>query len=122
MTAQDIYILASAILYEGDNEDPDSKKFTVQFLNHLLPEALNAENSLRRRAGLEELEAAPVIHGIEEEVPYRDKLCRTALVYGLCWHFFENINNNFQSEIYRNLFVSSLEENTTGVWETLCEL
>lgn len=119
MTAQDIYIFASAILWEGDNEDTDSKKFTVQFLNHLLPEALGAENSLRRRAGLAELETAPIITAIEDAVPYRDILCRTALVYGLCWHYYDNVNDSFHSELYRNLFISSLQENTVGVWETL---
>lgn len=119
MTGQDIYTLASAILWEGDNEDTDSKKFTVQFLNHLLPEALGAENSLRKREGLEKLETAPLIHSLEEIIPYRDKLCRTALVYGLCWHYFENLQNNYQSELYRGLFVSSLEENTAGIWEDM---
>ena len=120
MKGQDIYILASAILWEGDNEDTDSKKFTVQFLNQLLPEALGAENSLRRREGAAELDAAPVVTGLEQELPYHAKLCRTALVYGLCWHYFENLQNTYQSELYRNLFVSSLEENTVGVWEGLC--
>lgn len=122
MTGQDIYILASAILWEGDNEDQDSKKFSVQFLNHLLPEALNAENSLRRRAGMEVLQAAPVIRSLDEEIPYREKLCRTALVYGLCWHFFENLQNNYQSELHRTLFASSLEELNVGQWESLVEL
>ena len=120
MTGQDIYILASALLWEGDNEDTDSKKFTVQFLNGLLPETLGAENSIRRRDGMELLTEAPVIRSLDEAIPYHEKLCRTTLVYGLCWHFFENLQNTFQSELYRQMFISSLEENTVGVWEDLC--
>ena len=122
MTGQDIYVLASAILWEGDNEDTDAKKFTVQFLNHLLPEALSTENSLRRREGLPEIKTAPMIRTLEETVPYRDRLCRTALVYGLCWHYFENVGNNYRSELYRNLFISALDEATAGEWEEICGL
>lgn len=122
MTGLDIYILASAVLWEGENEDTDSKKFTVQFLNHLLPETLACENSLRRRDGMEELAAAPIVKTIEQEIPWHDILCRTALVYGLCWHFFENIGDLYRAELYRNLFVSSINEYNAANWETLPEL
>ena len=122
MTGQDIYVLASAILFEGDNEDTDAKKFTVQFLNHLLFEALAAENGLRLRDGQTALDKPPLLKGIEETVPYHDRLCRTALVYGLCWHFFENMQNTYESELYRKLFVSSLEDSMTGAWEAVCGL
>lgn len=40
MTGQDIYVLSSALLWESDNEDRETKAFTVQHLNQLLPEAL----------------------------------------------------------------------------------
>ena len=122
MTGQDIYVLASATLFEGDNEDTDAKKFTVQFLNQLLAEALPAENGLRLRDGQKTLDAPPFLRGIEETVPYHDRLCRTALVYGLCWHFFENMQNTYESELYRKLFAASLEDSMTGAWEAVCGL
>lgn len=122
LTGLDIYVLAGAILWEGENEDTDSKKFTVQFLNHLLPETLGAENSLRTRDGMEKLATAPVMVTLEQEVPYHDVLCRTALVYGLCWHFFENVGETYQSELYRQLFIGALGEYSAGNWETLPSL
>ena len=51
MTGQDIFEMASAFLYERDNEDPDSKEFALQFLNVLLEDALPVENSIRRYKG-----------------------------------------------------------------------
>ena len=47
MTGQQIYELASSFLYEIDGEDEDSKRFAVGFINILLQECLNCENSMR---------------------------------------------------------------------------
>ena len=51
MTGQQIYELASSFLYEIDGEDEDSKRFAVGFINILLQECLNCENSMRLSGG-----------------------------------------------------------------------
>lgn len=110
MTAQEIYEIASSFLYEIDGEDADSKRFSVGFINILLQEALDTENSIRVFNGAEKLERAPYIKSLDEEIPYDDAIIRAALPYGVASFFFQEAMNNFQAENYRGKFISALND------------
>lgn len=116
MTGKDLYILASSTLYEGENEDLDSKKFSVQFLNILLQEALNVENSIREAEGVEKLGQAPLLQNLDEEIPYHDSIVRTAFPYGLAWQYRQEAMDNYWATIYRNLFTEALQNATVYIW------
>lgn len=110
MTGQQIYETASAFLYEKDNEDADSKTFAVNFLNILLQEALPYENAVRRRAGKEQLETAPVLAELTEQIDYCDQITRAALPYGLASWYFQEALDNFQAENYRSKYLAALDD------------
>lgn len=110
MTGQNIYELASSFLYERDGEDQDSKSFAVGFLNILLQESLNYENSIRAWKGETELTTAPTITTLDETIDYDDSITRAALPYGLASWYFQEALDNFQAENYRNKFIAALND------------
>lgn len=110
MTGQDIYELASSFLYEVDGEDADSKKFAVGFLNILLQETINCENSMRLFRDLEPLDEAPFIKSLTEEIPYQPELTRVALPYGLASWYFQEAMDNFQAENYRSKYLAAVTD------------
>lgn len=110
MTGQQIYELASSFLYEIDGEDEDSKRFAVGFINILLQECLNCENSMRLFRGKETLDEAPYIKSLTEEIPYQPELTRVAFPYGVASWFFQEALDNFQAENYRSKYLSAVNE------------
>lgn len=120
MTGKALYILASSTLYEGENEDLDSKKFSVPFLNILLQEALNVENSIREAEGAELLGQAPLLQSLDDDIPYHDEVVRVAFPYGLAWQYRQEAMDNYWATIYRNLYTEALQNATKFVWEELC--
>ncbi len=119
MTGKDLYILASSTLYEGENDDLDSKKFSVPFLNILLQEALPVENSIRKAEGAELLGCAPLLSSLDEEIPYHDSILRTALPYGLAWQYRVEAMDNYWAAVYRNLFETALQSVAVFNWVEL---
>lgn len=110
MTGQEIYEAASAFLYEADGEDAESKRYSVPFLNLLLQECLEVENSIRISKGLEPLETAQKIETLSDEIIYSDSITRVALPYGVAAQFFQEAMDNFQPENYRAKYIAALNE------------
>ena len=104
MKAQRIYEIASGFLYERDGEDTDSKFFSVDFINTLLAETFDCENSIRKSEGRPLLAEPPMLESLQEDVPYHFDLTRTALPYGLCAIFFAEAMDNYHEALYRNKY------------------
>ncbi len=110
MTGLDIHTLASSFLYEGPEEDADSRGFAVGFLNILLQEALLIENSIREFEGKDSLNAAPTLTALSESIDYQEALLRTALPYGLASFYLQEAMDTYQAENYRGKYLSVLNE------------
>lgn len=114
MRAKDIFDMACSFIDEQPDSSPDLLQLTPSFLNSLLVEALGTENSRRRYEGLEELAEAPKIKSVEdleEDIPYREDICRVALVFGLVSYFYINDDeNSSRADDYRARFVVALAE------------
>lgn len=108
MTGQEIFKRASAFIYEQPGDAEDSQRFSVDFLNVLLIEALPYENSIRRFEGKEELTNAPQIKGLSEDIPYHDEIAGLALPYGLVSPLFEEDLDNYRGQMYRNRYIQAL--------------
>ncbi|OQB25857.1 MAG: hypothetical protein BWY11_00133 [Firmicutes bacterium ADurb.Bin182] len=109
MTAQQIYELAVAFLYEQPDEDEENKSYFLPFLNVCLQEALPYENSIREFEGREMLAAAPLVTGMTETVPYSDSITRAALPYGVAARYFKENMDPGEALYMRTMFVSALE-------------
>lgn len=103
-------------MYEEDGEDLDSKKFSLPFLNILLQESFNAENSIRKALGEEILAQAPLLQSLDEEIPYHDSITKGALPYGLAWQYRVEAMDNYWAAVYRNLFETAINQATMFSW------
>ena len=108
MKAQEIYRLASALIFERVSADEDFEHFFLPFLNILLPECLDTENSIRLYKGQEPLEEAPFVMDMDEDVPFASVICRTALPYGIVSHYYQDDMDNYKADTYRARYVAAL--------------
>ena len=111
MTVRDIYILGAAMVGDRENDGRDERDFSVPYMNILLQEAFNCENSMRERDGQSLLLTAPIISSIDDEVPYHDELVRAAMPYGLAWKYQQEAGNNGLASQYRNMFIDAVNRN-----------
>jgi hypothetical protein len=110
MTAQQIFEIASAFQYEGATDDADNKKFTPNFLNVILQECFDTENSVRAFNGLTELAAAPYITDLATEIPYADAITRTAIPYALASIFAKEARDFSAAADYLAKYVVALND------------
>lgn len=110
MTANDIYILALSFLSETPSGNALLEGFTPGWLSLLLEESRKQENHLRRFEGRPELEQAPVVTDLSQEIDYHEAILRTALPYGLASFFFLDDENDYRSQDFRARYISALND------------
>ncbi len=113
-TAMDIYESAAAMLFESAGEDADFKAHAPKLIGSLAGEALHYENAHRAAHGRVELESAPVISSLEDEIDFCDEICRVALPFGLCAYFWQDECDNYKAQDYRGRFIDALNIAAAG--------
>lgn len=108
MTVRQVYAIAAAFIGDREGDDNDERDFSPIYMNVLLQEALPAENSIRKANGSAELTIAPT-PGIDDAIPYSDKIVRGALPYGLAWQYHQDAGNLGLASQYRNMFIEGVE-------------
>ena len=108
LTVYDVYVIAAAFIGDRENDDQDEIDFAPIYMKVLLQEALPTENRLRVAEGMTELTIAPT-PGINDTIPYSDKIVRGALPYGLAWQYHQDAGNLSLATEYRNMFIDGLE-------------
>ena len=109
MTLEELYTLSLSFLAEKPQNN-DLKTFIIPWVNLLLQEALPYENTIRHYRNEPILEKAPTLNDWQEEIPYCEEIVRVALPYGLASFIFQDDDNEYRTERYRNLYVSALME------------
>lgn len=112
--AMDIYKIASAMLFEAAGEDADFKEHSPALINALAGEALHYENAYRAAHGKAELEVAPTIAELSDELDFCDEICRVALPFGLCAYFWQDECDNYKAQDYRGRFIDALNFAAAG--------
>lgn len=113
MTANDIFKIGAALIAESVGEDPDMVKFSPSYLNIILQECLNAENSVRLSDGMETLAAAPFISGegdMNNEIAYNDHLTRVAIPYALASNYYRENGDNYHEMQLRAEYISAVND------------
>ena len=112
MTVKECYEHAIALVPETFEDNPDMLSFAVFWCNILLAETLAYENIYRKANGMKELLRVPVLDETDEEIPYNERLVRTAFPYGMArWIFREN-DDVAASHEYYTLYTVALKEAT----------
>ena len=116
-TIKRIYTLALAKIIEAPGTDVDYDSYSPPLLDSLLVEALPYENAIRAQRGDEELTSAPEITTIDNTVlDWDDRITRVALPWGLAAALlFDDENRKAESVMFRNEFVSALEDAAPAV-------
>ena len=112
MTANDIFELGAALIAETRGEDPDMVKFSPSYLNIILQECLNAENSVRLDEGRELLKEAPFLKqaDMEKEIEYNSHLTRIAIPYALASNYYRENGDNYHEQQYRAEYIAAVNE------------
>ena len=97
--------------------DVDYDSYSPTLLDSLLVEALPYENAIRAQRGDEELTSTPEITTIDSTVlDWDDRITRVALPWGLAAALlFDDENRKAESVMFRNEFVSALEDAAPAV-------
>ena len=116
-TIKRIYTLALAKIIEAPGTDVDYASYSPTLLDSLLVEALPYENAIRAQRGDEELTGAPEITTIDSTaLDWDDRITRVALPWGLAAALlFDDENRKAESVMFRNEFVSALEDAAPAV-------
>ena len=116
-TIRRIYTLALAKIIEAPGSDVDFDTYSPALLDGLLVEAMPYENAIRAQQGDEELTSAPEITAISNtELDWDDRITRIALPWGLAAALlFDDENRKAESVMFRNEFVSALEDAAPAV-------
>nr|DAE45935.1 MAG TPA: hypothetical protein [Caudoviricetes sp.] len=116
-TIKRIYTLALAKIIEAPGTDVDYDSYSPTLLDSLLVEALPYENAIRAQRGDEELTGAPEITTIDSTaLDWDDRITRVALPWGLAAALlFDDENRKAESVMFRNEFVSALEDAAPAV-------
>ena len=116
-TIKRIYTLALAKIIEAPGTDVDYDSYSPPLLDSLLVEAFPYENAIRAQRGDEELTSVPEVTTIDSTVlDWDDRITRVALPWGLAAALlFDDENRKAESVMFRNEFVSALEDAAPAV-------
>lgn len=116
-TIKRIYTLALAKIIEAPGTDVDFDSYSPTLLDSLLVEALPYENAIRAQRGDAELTSTPEVTTIDSTVlDWDDRITRVALPWGLAAALlFDDENRKAESVMFRNEFVSALEDAAPAV-------
>lgn len=101
MTVKELYELAKALMFEKKTSR-DYDDYYIPWINVLLSENSDLENSLLLAEGEDELDEIPSVEFDTDELPYHDRINREVLPYGLAAHFFIDDDLSKYDIFYRN--------------------
>ena len=115
MTVRECFEEAMGFLPENPEENPEIKKFAVNWCNFLLSETFRNENFYREANKIEKLAEIPKLGKIEDEIPYNEELVKTAFPYGMAKFIFRENGDISGSREFYQLYVIALSEATPVV-------
>jgi hypothetical protein len=124
MTAYEVFETASAYLGLTAEENEDVMTVGAAWLNVLLAEMLETENTLRRSEGVQELDSAPRVTAAElassgTDIDCHEKLLRIALPYGLAAEMMREDDADSDWNHFRSRFINALSEAACGLCEAI---
>lgn len=121
MTAREICCLGLAFLSQTEEESGELMEFSPGWLTVLCAESLDAENSIRRQRGAEELQLPPKVlpETMDKELPFDERICRIALPYGLAAFYYGDDDNDYRAADYRARYINALAEIKKAAFEEI---
>ena len=108
MTGNELLKQALALMAETDGED--YRELAPAYINLMLAELFDVNNRMRRHGGLEELAEMPAVSGLEEELPYMERLQRLAMPYGLVSRLFFDEEDNSRLSMFNEEYAARVNQ------------
>ena len=122
MKVMECFETALSFVPEMAEENPELQRFIVAWCNVLLGEMLGHENTYRRVNKMEELKVPPVLMDAKQEIPYNERLVRSAFPFGMArWIFRENEDIAASHEYY-SLYITAANEATPVIEEEVKDI
>ena len=121
MTAYEIINNAFGMAGEYLDMFPD-KQLAVIWLNISLAESLEAENHIRSRENTRLLTQPPVVKKLSDDVDVSNHISSVALPFGVASYLFNDREDNYMSAIYRNRFITALQNAAKGEEISICDV
>lgn len=108
MTGQDLIILAISLFGETKDSVSEYTSNAVSYINILLSEAFNVNNSIRKSKKLDVLSSAPVIASIADSITYENELLYQCLPYGLAAKYILEDNDYAKYNAFTQMYTQAL--------------
>lgn len=86
MTVRELYEMAKSLMFEKSTSR-DYDNYYIPWINTLLSENFDLNNSILLQMGEDALDEIPTIANDDDELPYEDVINRNVLPYGLAAKF-----------------------------------
>ncbi len=121
MTAYEIINNGFGMAGEYLDMFPD-KQLAVIWLNISLAESLDAENRIRKKENRPLLKASVVVKKLSDDVEASPGIADVALPFGVASYLFNDREDNYMSAIYRNRFITALQNAAKGDENTISDV
>jgi hypothetical protein len=110
MTANEIFNNGMSLMATNRDEDFTLVSYVVPWINQALSECFDAENSIRKFEGREELTEPQQITTADDEIEYDDRLQQYAMSYFIASFVASDDGDAYRAEDFRRRFVVALSE------------
>lgn len=110
MTVKEVYTRGISHLPELPADNPELENFAIGWINELLAETFNVENSIRVHEGRQLLDEPQVVKNLSDEIEYSWRLVYTAFPYGIAAQAFIDDENDYRSNKFGELYVLRVNE------------
>ena len=104
MTADKIFDTVIALMFAESTDKQDYSTNYIATLNIILQDLFTTNNSLRLARGAEELEEAPAVTGLSDEVGYEPALERNIIPLGVAGYLYVDDDETGISNVYRDQY------------------
>ena len=113
-TADQIFDTVVGLCFWTDEDKPEYKDQFIRVINLIISECFDANNSLRRRRGKEELAEIPTIKDLTTVIGFEDKFENIVIPYGVASIIYVEDDEAGLANIYRAKYEESKNENSVA--------
>ena len=113
-TADQIFDTVVGLCFWTEEDKPEYQDQFIKVMNLILAECFDANNSLRRKRGKEEMLEIPMIEDLAEAPGYEDKFESIVIPYGIASIIYVEDDESGLANIYRQKYEISRDENSVA--------
>lgn len=122
MTAENLVRIALALKGEDSDMIKEYEGYAVDAVNVILAESLPLENQMRYVNGIKELDTAPMISSLSDEIDYDMMLLTTCLSYGVAAKLTIDDSDHSRFNYFNGMYMQAFLSGTKGKFERISDM